>query len=281
MAHSIGVIVMALALVANANSAHAQNKCLGAKLKAIGKKESAKVVCYAKAAARNDYSGLSQCLAKAEAKFVVAFAKADAAGGPCLGDTDTCECIVDGCIKGIRGQLPDAGPSACESARLKAAARKAKRIFACNAKATTKGVAVDATCVQKAKDKFAAAFAKTTGCTGDQTAVEDLVDGRCIGRAGADSAGGAMVTVICEQGTHAPPCSDEGQPCGSCGDGVCVRTCDCVGAGALVCLSNGTALLGSCTTDAECPAGDTCAVNTAAGGACGSGLLNACAASCP
>jgi hypothetical protein len=267
-----------LAVAGACSTARAKTTCLGSKLQAIAKKETSKLACHAKVAQKSDPSTLDACLAKAEAKFTKAFLKAEAAG-QCSGVAATCECLVDRCVSAIRKQLPDAGK--CEAARLNATAKKVKSILGCNAKAAAMNLAVDADCVQKAKDKFAHAFAKAAGCSGDPSVVEGLVDSHCIARTGADPAGGAMVGALCDTGTPGPSCPNEGGRCGNCGAGICVTACGC-GSTGLVCLNNGTFDASSgCASDADCASGKMCVANLGGGGSCGSGTLNGCADPCP
>ncbi len=77
-----GVVLGALVLLAvGAAPAHA-DKCTGAKLKAVGKKDSGLLGCQAKVAATGDSSGLAARETKAMGKFAAAFAKA----GTCAGN---------------------------------------------------------------------------------------------------------------------------------------------------------------------------------------------------
>jgi polyhydroxybutyrate depolymerase len=152
------------------------SKCVAAKLKAIGKNEKAALGCVAQAAAKNDPASLSGCLAKADMKLTSAFAKATG----CDGTLAECGALADDCVDAVTAVLPDPGPSACESARLKAAGKKASSRLTCYAKAATKGGAVDTACLDRASAKFAAAFAKTSGCSGDAATVENAVDDACV-----------------------------------------------------------------------------------------------------
>jgi hypothetical protein len=94
---TLAALVVSLAVAASvalAGPTPAQ-KCTAAKLKATGKKASAKLKCHEKAVLK----GLAvdpACLAKAEEKFTDAFAKAEAKGG-CLtnGDAASIEALVD------------------------------------------------------------------------------------------------------------------------------------------------------------------------------------------
>jgi hypothetical protein len=62
------------------------SKCVGTKLKAIGKKESGLLGCQARVAGTGDSSGLSACEDKVKLKFSTTFGKA----GTCNGDEMTC-----------------------------------------------------------------------------------------------------------------------------------------------------------------------------------------------
>lgn len=69
----------------------------------------------------------------------------------------------------------------CASAKLKAAAKYAASRLRCHERAVLRGVGTEPLCLQKAEDKFAAAFAKADlkgGCftTGDAAAVRALAD---------------------------------------------------------------------------------------------------------
>ena len=79
------------------------------------------------------------------------------------------------------GAQTDAG---CRKAKFNASARNAASSFGCHAKAAGKAVPVEAMCLDKADDAFAARFLKTEnkgGCatTGDAPTVEARIDG-CV-----------------------------------------------------------------------------------------------------
>src|SRR5437667_12291932 len=96
------VVVLACVMAFAAVPAHA-DKCTGAKLKAIGKKESGLLRCQSKVAATGDSSHLSACEIKAMTKFTAAFAKA----GACAGDQTTCENLADGCESTVAAAMTD------------------------------------------------------------------------------------------------------------------------------------------------------------------------------
>ena len=158
-------LAVAACLAVTAGTAVA-DKCTAAKLKAIGKKESGLLACQAKVATKGDPSLQAACDAKVLGKFATAFAKA----GTCPGMQSDCEAIADDCRDQIRAALPDgttaATASKCESARLKAAGKKASSKLGCYAKAATKEAAVDSApggCLDKANGRFVKAFDKVTG----------------------------------------------------------------------------------------------------------------------
>jgi hypothetical protein len=124
-------------------------------------------------------------MSDAETAFSTAFAKA----GSCLGSETICEAIAKNCATAVRNALPDVGPSTCESARLRAAGKKAAGQIKCNAKAAAKDAAVDVDCIQKAEAKYQAAFARTSGCSGDENTVGLVVDEQCVSAVRGDSTG--------------------------------------------------------------------------------------------
>ena len=185
-------IVLAIGLVVVTAPAHA-DKCISTKLKIIGKAEKALIACHAKVAIKGDPSLLSACTLKAQSKYAAAFGKA----GSCSGDQLVCGCLADNCAALVRTDLPDPGPSKCEAARLKASGKKARAKLGCNAKAAAENVAVDPACIQKAEEKYQAAFAKTVGCSGDPVTVEGTVDADCVTAVGADATGGSTIGSLC------------------------------------------------------------------------------------
>jgi hypothetical protein len=188
------VTLVVFAFVARPSAtANTQSKCLRAKLRAIGKKEAGLLSCFARVAAKGHANTLGACVQKGEHKYTAAFAKA----GSCSGDRTICDCLAENCAIAVRVALPDAGPSHCESARLRAAGKKAAGKLSCNAKAAARGLTVDRACIQKVEARYRAAFAKTTGCTGDQATVETIANQRCVGEVGADPTGGGTISALC------------------------------------------------------------------------------------
>ncbi len=194
-------LVVALAVTTSLAAAtiNPVDKCTSAKLKAIAKKESGLINCNASVASTGTTAKLAACEAKVVTKFNTAMTKA----GTCNGVAADCESIADNCRTNVRTQLPDGttSKSKCESARLKAAGKKAAALLNCYAKAALKELPVDNApggCLDKAATKFTTAYDKVTGCTGDgQTAaVETLVDNACVGDE-LTVDGGGHVTGIC------------------------------------------------------------------------------------
>src|SRR5215831_9227313 len=132
-------VLLAVLLLAFAAPPARADKCTGAKLKAIGKKESALLACQAKVAKTGDSSGLSACETKAMDKFAAAFLKA----GICAGGQTACENLADGCESTVASAMSDTFPSPCEAAKRKAAGKLAKSELGCYWKAAAKGLPVD------------------------------------------------------------------------------------------------------------------------------------------
>jgi len=230
--------VVLVTLLASSSTTRA-DKCTGTKLKVIAKAESGLLTCDAKGAAKGDPTLVAPCVAKVQAKYTAAFAKA----GSCSGGAGACDCFASKCESVVHGDLPDAGPSKCESARLKAAAKKAAAKLVCNAKAAAKGLVVDADCIQNAEAKYEKAFGKTVGCSGDQATVESAVDQKCVAAVGADALGGGMVGSLCP--TSGEPCQSNQDCCGTPCD-VTTATCGCVATGDAGCFRDDDCCQGDC-----------------------------------
>src|SRR5262249_41925316 len=172
-------------------SAHAggspAQKCASAKQKASGKKESAKLGCYSKAAAKV-VPVEQDCLTKAEGSFSAAFAKADP-GGVCEGTEATVEFTIDHCVDELNSIITGTGK--CAAAKLKAAGKAGAAKASCWAKATGKGLSTDSqnpdptftACLQKADGNLVSAFTKADGsapCAGTEPTVAGTVDSSCI-----------------------------------------------------------------------------------------------------
>ena len=162
-----------------AGSAHAQAKCQGAKMKAAGKKASCLLSLHAKSASKATLIDPAKAQACGD-KMSAAFTKAETKP-PCStsGDAGTIEAKVDRFVDQIAANLQLTPPSKCQSAKLKAAGKKAKCLLGAEAKALAKSIAPD---FSKCVSKFNAAFAKAetnTDCgtaVGDAAAIEAQVD---------------------------------------------------------------------------------------------------------
>ncbi len=124
------------------------DKCVAAKLKAIGKKESGKLACLAKVAKTGDSSGLSDCIARAESKYATAFAKA----GECGSSAANCEDTVDSCVSQVAESLPDV-PSRCEASKLTAAAKAVTGLFNCTTRSASRGKPADPDCASCCRER--------------------------------------------------------------------------------------------------------------------------------
>lgn len=176
-ASAIGAVIVAT-LGAGVASA---DKCTGAKLKAIARKERGLLACQAKVALRGG-AVEPACDGKVIARFEAGYARRDPCGAPASG---VCEAIADDCRDRLRVALPDGDattPNKCEAARLKAAGRKAAAELGCYAKAAARNVAINRRCLNKGSRKFTVAFNRASGCAGDDRAatVEAMVDSECV-----------------------------------------------------------------------------------------------------
>lgn len=161
-----------------AGSAHAQAKCQGSKMKAAGKKASCLLGLHAKSVAKAapiDPEKVTKC----ETKFSGSFTKAESKP-PCAttGDAGAIEAKIDRFVDQIAENLALTPPSKCQSAKLKAAGKKAKCMLGAEAKALSKSIAPD---FSKCIEKFNSAFAKAEsnsdcGTAPGAAAVEAQVD---------------------------------------------------------------------------------------------------------
>jgi len=189
-----GCTMALLALCLLPATAHAQSKCVSAKLDAMGKKESGLLSCLASVAARGRATSFGRCLQRIENRYLRAY---DLAGSCGTDDRPVCDCLTENCAVEVRVALPDLGPSKCEAKRLRGAGVQAMRKVRCNAKAAKAGTPVDPGCLQKADAKFEAVFAKTGTCGGDQSAVDAIVNEQCVTGIGGDASGGGTVGDLC------------------------------------------------------------------------------------
>ena len=130
---SIVAVGAALLIAAAGSSALATSptaKCVGSKQKAAGAKLKSKLTCYGKAKARN-VSVDSGCLAKADAKFTAAVAKADAKGA-CIGTAMDLETTADDCIDTLLADVP--GNTRCAATSAKAEGKASGCELSCSAR---------------------------------------------------------------------------------------------------------------------------------------------------
>jgi hypothetical protein len=191
-----GALAVLAVLVLSAGPASA-DKCIGAKVKAIGKKEKGLLACQAKLALGASVE--PACDSKYMTKFDSAYNKSTCTSPPAA----VCEAIADDCRDKVRLALPDgntATPSRCEAARLKAAGKKAGAKLGCYAKAAAKDAAVDPACLTKAEGKFSTAYNKVTGCATDgpsgEMSTETTIDNECVDQV-VTVDGMGKVTAIC------------------------------------------------------------------------------------
>jgi hypothetical protein len=178
----LGVLCV-VALLA-APPAHAQNQCAAAKLGATGEAIDALLECHAQAVVQGAPLDVD-CVARANAHLVKAFAKAERAD-TCRapGDAPTLQGQIAGVVTAIATDLGGPGPSHCTRDKLRAAGRKAERLHDCFATAAAMGPGQggDHRCLERAEAAFLKAFAKaeTPGdClapTGDAGAIEERIE---------------------------------------------------------------------------------------------------------
>jgi hypothetical protein len=164
LAVALGVFAF---VAAGTGTASATNKCAASKIKSAGKKAKCKLGVYGKAAGGTDPVDTEK-LTKCETKFSQAFAKAEAKATkePCstTGDAQDIEDKVDAFVTDVRTEIdvvPD--PSKCQSAKMKAAGKKAACLLKLESGEAGKGIVPPVDKVQKCKDKFSSASVKAEG----------------------------------------------------------------------------------------------------------------------
>jgi hypothetical protein len=179
---SLGVV--ALVLVTTGPAAAQAGKCTATKLRAACKKAACKAGLESKEAAKGTAIDPAK-LAKCEAKFNKAFAKAESKPGcATTGDAAAIEAKVDAYVADLATEL-DVGtgtnPNKCEGAKIKAAGKKTNCKCALEAKQAQKGGTIDPLKIAKCESGFTNSFSKAEskgGCntTGDAAAIEAKVD---------------------------------------------------------------------------------------------------------
>ncbi len=196
------VAIAALLVVGTIVGAQGPNKCLAGKNSCASKKAQGLLKCHSKA----EKAGTAldpACTQKVTDKFdggpVPAkgcFAKLEAKNlGPCLttNDTGSIEAKVDAFVLDVVQQLDPGYPTPvqnkCSAGKKKCVLKKVNALLKCHQKAAKAGTAVDAACLQKAKDKFDGGLVPAKGCfakleakvppcltTGDTAALEITAD---------------------------------------------------------------------------------------------------------
>lgn len=273
------MIPVACAVLATATGAHAASKCTASKLKASGNLAACELNVFAKDATK----GTGVVLVGCQGKHATAFSKAERTAdclGP-TGDQATIQSRVDAFAGGMNASTRDANPlpSRCIAAKLKAAGKKASCRLGEHARATSKGVAVDTTKLERCSTKFTAASTKAErlpdcgSAAGDTAAIEAQVDG-FVTDVNAE-AGGATTTTTSTTTTTTlfPTCSGACTTCGSCGTGFCVPDTDGVSSycGDSVSCAGDTGCA-ACETDVDCPSDRRCVNPQAVCGLGGNGI---------
>src|SRR5947209_619684 len=209
-----GVILALLGLVTDASSAQ-PSKCSSLKVKAAGAAVSQLLTCEGKAVAKHVPVDAS-CEPKSTAAFDAAFAKADKRAD-CLtaASAGTVWAGVDRFVSDVASAVNGngAGPSVCDSRKLRAAGGNANDQAKCTLKAVRKGRSVDTKCLMKAERKFASSVSKAearSDCSGSaQTpALEAVVDAFISDLLAALTSTSTTTTLAASTTTTTfPPCS--------------------------------------------------------------------------
>ncbi len=221
----------------------AEDKCTAAKLQAFGKLVDARAKCFADARKRGRPVD-PVCLAKAGAKLVDQFAKAEKET-TCPGDATERLGAAAACVTSFDDAV--GGDAPCVAAKLKAAGKKAAGTRACAKKHLLKGTAL-APCLEKVELKFAKAVTKAESkktCTGTVDGLGALVDA-CLAE--------SQPPIACTGGSGHPMCD------GACPDGLTCRAYEVFENGASVdagcsCVDVASGPLcggPTCGTDAHC-----------------------------
>jgi hypothetical protein len=214
-----GRTAVALVLLAGsvAHAATPGERCAAAKLRAAGKTASCLLLLAGKAAggASVDSARLQRCRDRLGDPTRGAFARAEAGGGCVItGDAAAIQAQVDATVAAIDAALAVGTPSACQAAKLVAAAKKAKRLLALEAKRAA-GATVDPRRVQAIEDTMSAAFEKAEGrggcgTTGDAASIESAVDALVATLVAAEP----TIATCAIAGCPAPvPCDVGAGPC--------------------------------------------------------------------
>lgn len=183
MAHRFAVVLVSAAVLTLSAGPAAANRCISAKLRAVGRKAANRSVCVGRAASGG--VGVDDgCLTRATSRFERDFSRAEARGA-CFtqNDADALEAKVDAFVEDIRAALwtdePDEND--CASFKLRAAGRTAYCKLGCRARAALRLSPVNGSCLVRCGHRLATSFARAErrpGCTttDDAGAVEMQVD---------------------------------------------------------------------------------------------------------
>jgi hypothetical protein len=169
---AVGAALMMVAGSA-AMAASPTAKCVASKEKAAGAKIMGKLTCYGKAKARN-VGVEAGCLAKADAKFTAAVAKADSKGA-CGGTAMDLETTVDDCINTLLADVP--GNTRCTSTSAKAEGKAGGCELACSAKDVVKP-GILASCHLRCDARLNSTLTKASGCGASLTIIGHVHDCR-------------------------------------------------------------------------------------------------------
>src|SRR5215472_16764129 len=153
------MFVGALAVCGLAASAHAANKCQGAKIKDAGKKASCLAGLYSKQAAAGGTIDPAK-VAKCQAKVSAAYDKLESKPGcNTTGDKGAIESKVDAFVDDLVSELAVGTlPNACQGAKIKDAGKKAQCVTGLQAKVAAAGGTIDPAKLAKCQADVSAAY---------------------------------------------------------------------------------------------------------------------------
>jgi hypothetical protein len=216
-------------------------RCFAAKMKAAGKKISAKMACVA-TATRLGAVVDADCLTRAEAKFAAAYAKAGAA---CWGVPSVIEARVDVCVATLAADVPGSG--SCPATKAQAVGKAGRQQLGCTAN-DAGHPGTFAACYAKSATNLAAALGGTGGCPDGGTIQPDLDACR------------AQITAVPIPTTTSTTTTTSTVPPPVCGNGVVegseecdiVATAACMGAELEACAPPGGPQECTCCTVGQC-----------------------------
>lgn len=273
------ITAFVVVLTGTGHAAATATSCAVAKQKAAAGRASSALGCYAKAT-KNGGAVDVPCLQKSADKFTGAFTKTETKGA-CVdpGFPDILATMVNSLVADVVLATPPGSFAKCASAKQKAAAKSASSKLACYTKATKSGGAVDASCLTKAAEKFADAFAKENDKTG----------GGCAPLGIAASIGARVDAFVASVVAATPVAEPSARCCANGGAGFCAdlaaaneSECTSSYAGTLAgpglvcdgtsggCLeARGAAASGCCDTFTSAPGPGFCLEGAGAAAECG------------